>query len=374
MRLLIVVNVDWFFISHRLPVGLGALKAGHEVHIATTLTRGEIDLEKYGFIVHPIDLDRSSASFFGILKLLFNLLHLFWTIKPEVLHLVTIKPVLIGGLAARFAPVGGIVFAISGLGHVFVADGLWGKLRRSLVGAWYKFVLSKEKMCVIFQNPDDKKIFKTITHLKDEKTLLIPGSGVNLSEYTYTPLPSGEKIVLMAARLLKTKGTREFVSAAKKLHESGVKARFWLVGDPDPENPASIAPKELENWYFRKEVEFFGHRSDMPLLMSKAHIVVLPSYREGLPKVLIEAAACGRAVVTTDVPGCRDAIINGVTGLLVPPKDAVALAKAIQKLLDDPETCRSMGNAGRRRAEAIFNVDSVVDAHLKVYQSLANRA
>lgn len=373
MRLLIFVNVDWFFLSHRLPVGIGALNAGHEVHIATALTKEKIDLEKYGFIVHPINLDRSSASIFGMVVLFFKFLRLLWILKPDILHLVTIKPVLIGGLAARFAPVGGVVFAISGLGHVFLADGLWGRLRRNLVGAWYKFVLGKEKMCVIFQNPDDKKILSKITHLKDEKTLMIPGSGVNLSEYVHEALPPGEITVLMAARLLMTKGVREFVDAAKLLRQSGVKARFWLVGDPDPENPDSVTPQELDNWFMQKQVEFFGYRSDIPELMSQAHIVVLPSYREGLPKVLIEAAACGRAVVTTDVPGCRDAIQDGITGLLVPPKDAVALAQAIKKLIEDPETCRTMGNAGRRRAEEIFNVDSVVNAHLKVYQSLASR-
>ena len=272
-------------------MGIGALNAGHEVHIATALTKEKIDLEKYGFIVHPINLDRSSASIFGMVVLFFKFLRLLWILKPDILHLVTIKPVLIGGLAARFAPVGGVVFAISGLGHVFLADGLWGRLRRNLVGAWYKFVLGKEKMCVIFQNPDDKKILSKITHLKDEKTLMIPGSGVNLSEYVHEALPPGEITVLMAARLLMTKGVREFVDAAKLLRQSGVKARFWLVGDPDPENPDSVTPQELDNWFMQKQVEFFGYRSDIPELMSQAHIVVLPSYREGLPKVLIEAAA-----------------------------------------------------------------------------------
>lgn len=374
MKLLIVVNVDWFFLSHRLPVALGALQAGHEIHVATTLTQGRELLEAHGFIVHSIQVDRSNAGPIGLLALLWRLWRLFWRVRPDVVHLVTIKPVLLGGLAARFAPVRGVVYAISGLGHVFVAQGLMGQIRRTLVGAWYRFVLGAPNMRVIFQNPDDRAALQSVTpYLSTQNVVIIPGSGVDLTQYSALPLQEKTMpVVLMAARLLATKGVREFVAAARQLRKEGVTAQFWLVGDLDPDNPASVTADELATWAQQGDVQVLGHRSDMAALMVQAHMVVLPSYREGLPKVLIEAAACGRAVITTDVPGCRDAIAADKTGLLVPAKDVDALSNAIRYLLDNPATCAAMGAAGRKMAEQIYDVSTVVQTHLNIYQTLAS--
>jgi glycosyltransferase involved in cell wall biosynthesis len=287
---------------------------------------------------------------------------------------VTIKPVLIGGLAARLSPVGGVLYAVSGLGHVFVADGMLGKIRRKIVIAWYGFALGVRNKCIIFQNPDDRSEIESVAKLRQDQVVMIPGSGVDLSEYSITPLQEGESVVLMASRLLSTKGVREYVAAAQLLSISGVKAKFWLVGDPDPANLASIQAHELNEWKKQGVVELLGQRSDIPELMAQAHIVVLPSYREGFPRVLIEAAACGRAVVTTDVPGCRDAIENGVTGLLVPSKDAHALAEAIRRLIQDRVLCNDMGLAGRKRAEKLFDVHAVVNKHLEIYRALRKSA
>lgn len=370
MRVLMVVNVDKFLISHRLPIALAALQAGHEVHIATTLTQGRALLESHGFIVHSLEIDRSGARPAELISLFLNLLSLFWRLRPDVLHLVTIKPVLIGGLAARLAPVGGVIYAISGLGHVFVAEGAWGKLRRILVKAWYRRVLRVRNMRVIFQNSDDLAQLSSLASLKAEQVVVIPGSGVSLEEYTVHPLPKGQPVVMMASRLLVTKGVREFVHAAQLLQQQAVSAKFWLVGDVDSGNPASIEAKELENWQQMGLVEILGHREDMAGLMAMCTVVVLPSYREGLPKVLIEAAASGRPVVTTDVPGCCDAIEDGVTGLLVPARDAQALARGVQQLLQNIQACEEMGKAGRVRAERFFDVNSVVRAHLEIYRAL----
>lgn len=371
MKLLIVVNVDWFFLSHRLPVALSALEAGYEVHLATTLTQNRESLESYGFIVHSIRVDRSDVGPIGLLALFLRLCCLFWLIRPDVVHLVTIKPVLLGGLAARFSPIGGVVYAISGLGHVFVASGFLGRVRRTFAGAWYRFVLGARNMRIIFQNPDDRQTIESVAPLQPQQAIMIPGSGVDLRQYPVLPLPEKDiPVVLMAARLLTTKGVREFVVAAQQLRKEGIAAQFWLAGDPDPGNPASVANDELLAWADQGDVNVLGYRTDMAALMAQAHIVVLPSYREGLPKVLIEAAACGRAVVTTDVPGCRDAIVNGETGLLVPAKDAVALGNAIRQLLNDPAACAAMGAAGRKRAEQIFDVRAVVQTHLTIYKAL----
>lgn len=367
MKLLIIVNVDWFFLSHRLPIALGALDAGYEVHIATTLTQGPEQLEAYGFVVHSLTVDRSATGPMGLAKLTSDLVQLIRRVRPDVLHLVTIKPVLFGGLAVRLAPVKNVIFAVSGLGHVFVAAGVLGRLRRTLVGALYRFVLGTPNSTVIFQNPDDRMAIESVAHVNPERTVLIPGSGVDLEQYVAQPLEPGIPIVLMAARLLVTKGVREYVAAARQLRRAGVQARFWLVGEPDLANPASIQPDELAEWVKQGDVEVLGHRTDIADLMPKALLVVLPSYREGLPKVLIEAAACGRAVITTDVPGCRDAIENGVTGILVPPRDAAALATAINGLIVDRATCETMGKAGRKRAQQVFDVRTVVEKHLRIY-------
>lgn len=367
MKLLIIVNVDWFFLSHRLPIALGALRAGYEVHIATKLTQGPEQLEAYGFIVHPLTLDRSAAGPMGLAKLTSDLVRLIALVRPDVLHLVTIKPVLLGGLAARLVPVKKVVFAVSGLGHVFVAQGVLDRLRRTLAGALYRFVLGAPNSTVIFQNPDDRKAIESVARLRPERTVLIPGSGVDLEQYVVRPVEPGIPVVLMAARLLITKGVREYVAAARQLRQTGVQARFWLVGEPDLANPASIQPDELAEWVQQGDVEVLGQRTDIADLMAKALLVVLPSYREGLPKVLIEAAACGRTVITTDVPGCRDAIENGVTGMLVPPRDTAALSTAINALLIDRARCEAMGSAGRKRAQQMFDVRTVVEKHLKIY-------
>lgn len=370
MRLLMVVNVDWFFLSHRLPVAVGALNDGYEVHIATSLTQGRENLERYGFKVHALEIDRSGAGLVGLVRLFLSLVRLFWDVKPDVLHLVTIKPVLVGGAAARISPVGGVVFAISGLGHVFLTEGLLGRMRRIAVGSWYRFVLGVQNMRIILQNKDDLNEISSVAHVRSNQVVMIPGSGVDLTEYRYTSLPEGIPVVLMAARLLGTKGVREFVAAAEILRSEGAKARFCLVGDLDPANPASISKQELDEWEKQRSVELLGSRSDIPALMAQAHFVVLPSYREGFPRVLIEAAACGRAIVTTDVPGCRDAIEDDITGVLVPAKDPVALAGAIRQLLENRAVCEAMGKAGRQRAVQIFDVNAVVDAHLNAYNAL----
>ncbi len=371
MKLMMVVNVDWFFVSHRLPVALAAQEVGHEVHVVTALTEAKEYLEKYGFVVHPVSIDRSSAGLLGLIKLLLDFVRIFHTVRPDVVHLVTIKPVLLGGLAARLTRIHGIVYAISGLGHVFVADSLLGRIRRALVGGWYRFILGAQNMRIIFQNPDDRRAIESVTSLSTDKVVMIPGSGVDLSEYDYCPMPEGEITVVMAARLLRTKGVEEFVQAARLVKKQHPTVRFLLVGAPDSANPASISNSDIAAWKEEGVVEPLGHRSDISKLMQGAHIVALPSYYgEGLPKVLIEAAACGRAVVTTNMPGCRDAIEDGVTGLLVPARDSTALATALLELIENRQRCVDMGKAGRKRAKHVFDIKAVVKTHLDIYETL----
>ncbi len=365
--LLYVVNVDWFFVSHRLPIALAAQQLGYRVHVATGVTGRRAELEAHGLVVHPIPIDRGASGPVGAWRMAVAIWQVLRAVRPDLVHLVTIKPVLFGGLAARLAGIGSVVAAVSGLGYVFVARGPWAAVRRVLISAWYRLVFSNRNVVVIFQNTDDREQLSRATHLAPARCELIRGSGVNLGEYVLQPQPAGVPLVLLAARLLADKGVREFVQAAIMLRRQGCAARFVLVGDVDPANPASLEQSELDAWSRDQVVECWGHRSDMPLVLAQARLVVLPSYREGMPKVLLEAAACGRAVVTTDVPGCRDAIEPGVTGVLVPPRDADALARAIRALLEDEARCRAMGLAARALAEREFDVRRVVARHLELY-------
>ena len=372
--LMFVVNVDWFFLSHRLPIALEAKRQGFHVHIATVVTDHSYDFQRLGLVVHPLSLDRSSTGLSNAWRTMVQLWRVFRAVRPDVVHLVTIKPVLLGGLMARVAGVPAVVVAVSGMGYVFIARGAKAAVRRWLVGGLYRLALGHLNLKVILQNPDDRANLAELVNLSDSKVEMIRGSGVDLTRYIHTPLPPGVPLVVLAGRLLADKGVREFVQAARLLKHQGVAARFCLAGSVDSANPTSLTYVELKHWENEGVVELWGQRSDMPAVLSSAFIVVLPSYREGLPKVLLEAAACGRAVITTDVPGCRDAIDPSVTGLLVPVRNATALAVAINGLINDPERCLAMGNAGRALAERAFDVRQVVAAHLRIYQELIDKS
>ena len=373
-RLVLVVNDPAFFLSHRLPIALAAQQEGFVVHVATAYGPGIDRIAAMGLIHHILPLSRSGKNPLVELRGFIALYRLFRKIKPDIVHLVTIKPLLYGSIAARLAGVPSVVAAVSGLGFVYLASGLKAAFVRVVVSGMYRLVLGKHNLKVIFQNLDDRKTLMHDEALQADKVVMIRGSGVDLSAYTVIPAPKGLPVVAMVARLLRDKGVYEYAAAAQILKQRGLMARFWLVGAPDVGNPASVDEADLSTWYNSGVIELLGYKHDVAQVFAQSNIVVLPSYREGLPKVLIEAAACGRPVVTTDVPGCRDAIEPDVTGLLVPPRNAVALADAIQRLLLDAELRARMGQAGRRLAEREFSVEKVVAAHMAVYRKLMETA
>ncbi len=372
MTLLFVVNIPEFFLSHRLPLAIGARNAGFTVHIATGPGSACQEIAELGFVHHLLPISRSGRNPFAELRTLWGLYWLMRTIRPDLVHLVTIKPVLYGGLMARFSGVPAMVAAISGLGTVFVdRDQTRSWIRRGV--EWlYGLALGHPNAKVIFQNPGDRTALIDMGAVRKDKTALIRGSGVSLASCPMRSEPEGVPVVTFAARLLEDKGVREFVEAARVLIRRGVTARFWLAGSLDPDNLTSVSEDVLSQWSKEGAVEVLGHQNDIPNLFANSNIVVLPSYREGLPKALVEAAACGRAVVTTDVPGCRDAIEPESTGLLVPVRDASALADAIQSLIEDPDKRKQMGSLGRSLAEREFAIEKVVDAHLAIYHELTN--
>lgn len=374
MKIIYIVNIDWFFISHRLPIALEALKQGHEVHIFAKDTGRMSYLESLGLQVHSINLERGSINPVQTLKLLFDLKNKLKKIQPDVVHLVTIKPVLIGGLASILAKVPAIVYAISGLGFIFTNTMLKAKILRLGIIPLYRLALSAKNRTVIVQNLDDLRILRQYVSISESQTVLIPGSGVDLQQFDVQPLPLINKIVLMACRLLADKGVHEFHQSVLLLKEKYPNVRFVLVGGVDPDNPASLTEQELTEWVQKGDLEWWGHQSNMPEVLSQATVVVLPSYREGMPKVLLEAQALGRPIVTTDVPGCREAIENNKTGFLVTVKDEQSLANAIEKLITNDDLCLEFGHNARLLAEQKFDIKQVVKTHMNIYEKLVQNS
>lgn len=366
--ILFVVNSDWFFLSHRLPIAKKSLEKGYNIHLACEISDKRKELERYGINLHDIKIKRSSTSLLSSFLLFLEFLKIFKKTKPDLIHLVTIKPVLIGGLAAKFLKKSTkIVMSVTGLGYIFIDKGIKAFLRKQIIIFFYKFVFKHNYLKVIFQNKTDLSKICKLTNLPINNTILIPGSGVDLTTYNITKIPLNNPIVLLPARLISSKGIYEFIESAKNLKNL---ARFVIVGKNDTEARNCIKIKELAEWQKAGIIEYWGESNDMPKIFQQSTIVVLPSYREGMPKSLLEAAACGRPIITTNVPGCRDSILDGITGILVPVGDPNSLTLSLKKLLKNPNLINSMGKAGRNLAEKRFDIEYVVKKHLEIYQLL----
>lgn len=371
-RLLYVHNAVPYFLSHRLPVARAAQAAGWTVHLAAPepdeASRARLSAEGIGF--HPLPLSRRGMAPWQELQSLLRLARLYREIRPDLIHLVTIKPVLYGALVARLLGAGPRVATVPGRGYVFTtAGGARGAILRAGVGLAYRLALGGANTRVIFQNPDDRDFFVDQGWVEGGKTHVILGSGVDPARYRPLPRPmDGRPRVVFASRMLRDKGVAEFVAAARQLTAEGVAADFVLLGLPDPGNPDSHSEQELAAWHAEGAVQWWGFREDMPEILAATAIVCLPTaYGEGVPRILIEAASCGCALITADRPGCREIVQAGVNGLLVPPRDASALAAALRQLLSDPERCRRFGAAGRARVLAEFSEAHVIAQTLAVY-------
>jgi len=372
-KILFIVNVDWFFVSHRLPIALKAQDEGYEVHISCAFTDKKDYLQGLGFKLHELPFSRSGKCFISEITTLFAMSKLLKLVKPDLVHAITIKPVLYTGLVLKFVKVPAFVAAISGLGLVFVTKTFKGKVLRWFVKTLYKISFSHKNMNVIFQNPVDKKTLIDSNIVFEEQCRFIKGSGADLNEYVHVPEPEVPIKVIMACRLLREKGVGEFIEMSRRVNALNKGVEFLLVGEPDYGNPNSFTETDIQKWKNEGIVQLLGHSDDVAKLFSQSHIVTLPSYYgEGLPKVLIEAAACGRPIVTTNNPGCIEAVIENETGLIVPVKDIDSLTKAIVKLIDSKELRENMGQRARQFAEEEFDVKSVVAKHLDTYEKLLN--
>lgn len=371
VRILFVVNVDWFFLSHRLPIARAAREAGAEVIVAAGDTgRGE-EIEREGLTFVPLGISRGGTHVAQEAKTILQLVQLYRRLRPALVHHVTIKPILYGSLAARLVPGAGAVNAISGLGYVFSADAKAGRLR-SLVHPLYRLALRNPNSRTIFQNPDDMEYCVSAGLLESRQATLIRGSGVDCSHFAPSDVPPGPPLVVLPSRMLWDKGVGEFVEAARLLRRSHPDARFALVGGADPDNPKAVPEAQLRSWTEEANgVEWWGFRSDMAEILRDSSIVVLPSrYPEGVPKCLIEAAAAGRPIVATNTPGCREIVRDGENGILVPPGDAGSLAAAIGSLLDDPARRDRFGRYGRTLVEREFAEEIVVEQTMRLYAEL----
>lgn len=369
--LLFVVNIPRFFVSHRLELALAAREAGFRVSVATSGDDSESvrRIKAAGLPFHPLPFSQHGTNPLHELRTLLSLCRLYARLQPDLLHHVSIKPVLYGGIAARLCRPGAVVNAMSGLGYVFAGDGFKARLIDRLSAPAFKLALAGAGSRIIFQNPDDQQLFIQRGLVERERTRLIRGSGVDETIFCPAEEPIADlPVVLYAGRLLWQKGLGDFVEVARRLRGRAI---FRVVGYAEPTSPLSVPARQLDAWQNEGLIEWRGKQTDMPDVYAESRLVCLPStYGEGVPKVLIEAAACARACVTTDTPGCREIVREGVNGRLVPPGDVEALTVAVQKLLDDPETCRRMGVAGRRIVLEGFTLSRVCKDTLALYHEL----
>jgi glycosyltransferase involved in cell wall biosynthesis len=369
-RVLFVVASDWYFYCHRMALAQRVAAAGYDVHVATPSGRYCGAIRTAGLHHHPIQIDRQGRNPFKDMATIKRLTDLYRALGPELVHHVALKPIIYGSIAAKITKVPIVVNAMPGMGYIFGSDQILSLMIRPAVMTAFRLLVNGANSRVILQNRDDMAKWISWHVMRQDRIVIIRGSGVDTDVFRPVPEPPDPPRVVLPSRLLFDKGIGEFVEAARLLRQRGVNARFALVGEGDPGNPASVPPQQLFRWQSEGVVELLGWHDDMAQVLAQSHIVCLPSYGEGLPKALLEAASCGKAIVTTDVPGCRDVVRHGANGLLVPPRQAAPLAEALEQLIRDGDLRRAMGSRGRERALAEFSLETIAAETLSLYAEL----
>ncbi len=372
-KLLFVVNAARYFLSHRLALALAAQQAGYAIHVAVPSSEQSAVIEAYGFKLHPLPLRRASVNPLRELKSWWALLQLLRTLRPDLLHLVSLKACLYGGIAARFVKLKSI-HVITGLGFVFCDQRIKSRFIRRLIIWGFRFLVARESSFFIFQNRDDQALFVQERMITAKQAYLIKGSGVRLDQYYPQAQKNALPIVMLPARMLSSKGVEDFVLAAQQINQQSKLAQFVLVGPLDNENPAAISAAMIESWVKQAGITWWGHCEDMLTTLNQADIVCLPvRFREGLPRVLIEAAACAKPIVASDVAGCNEIVRHEQNGLLVPVGDVQALMTALRRLLSDATLRAQMGEQGRCLVEQEFSMAIVNQATLQLYATALGR-
>jgi glycosyltransferase involved in cell wall biosynthesis len=371
VKILMFANTDWYLYNFRLAHAQALRARGDEVILVSPDGSYTSRIQAMGFRWLPFPLARRSLNPFNAIQAVIRLLRLYGREKPDLVHHFTVKCVLYGSLASHLLGIRSIVNSVTGLGYVFMDGGGAPRWLRSLIKLSYWLVL--RHTWVIFQNPDDRTVFLQSRLVDSERVALIRGSGVDIQLFSPQPEQAGLPLVVLPGRMLWDKGVGEFVAAARALQAQGLRVRFALVGDSDNENPASVHASQLREWENEGVIEWWGWMENMNDVYAQAAIVCLPSYYgEGVPKTLIEAAACGRPIVTSDMPGCREVVRHGENGWLVPARDVNALADALNNLLTNPSLRTEMGIRSRATAEKEFSMELVISQTLAFYQACRN--
>jgi len=373
MKAILFANTDWYLYNFRRTLALSLQRAGYDVLLISPDGPYGEKLRRLGLRWEPLPMERRSLNVFREAALLLHLVRLFRREQPAVVHGFTIKSAVYGSLAAKMAGIPARINAVAGMGYVFTSDQLKARLLRPVVRGLLRLALGGEQGRLILQNSDDVKLFRRAELVDPSHIRLIRGSGVDCAKFaSASPGKSldGRTRILLASRMLWDKGVGEYIAALRKLRAKGYAVHPMLAGTPDPGNPAAIPEQTLRGWVEEGLVTWLGHVDDMVALLGAVDIVVLPSYREGLPRTLVEAAACGLPLITADVPGCREVVSDGIDGLLVPVRNSDAIAQAIQTLLEDPALARQLGEAARAKARNYFDERIVIERTLGVYEEL----
>jgi glycosyltransferase involved in cell wall biosynthesis len=366
MKIVLFANTDWYLYNYRLPLARLLRERGAEVTLLSPSGEYVRKLQAEGFRWVGIAMSRGGMNPISELRTLLRVRSSYRAERPDLVHHFTPKCILYGSLAARWTKIGAVVNSVTGLGYLFSESGWRGRLRRRLASEFYRLALRRTQ--VIFQNPEDLSLFLASDIVSLGAAQLIPSSGVDLDRFAGLPEPDGVPVVMLAARMLWEKGVGDFVEASRQARAADNRTRFVLVGDTDAGNPSAVPADQLSKWQQEGLVEWWGWHDDMPAVLAQANVVCLPTYyREGVPRVLVEAAACGRALVASDIAGCREIVRQGHNGLLVPPRDPALLAEAIRTLLGDAALRHSMGANGRRLVQEQFSVQRVNESTLKAY-------
>ncbi len=370
-KLLFTVTEDWAFCSHRIPTALAAKDAGYDVVVVARMREHQHQIEELGFRTVNWTIKRESQNPFSELSAVKDLIRIYRNEKPDVSYHVAIKSIMYGSIAARIAKVGNVINLFSGLGVVFISDSPKFRLIRTLVTPVLHWALKPKNTRLQVQNADDRNVLNNLGISTPERTDLIPGSGLDMENFPETPAPDTftPKAVLVA-RMLWDKGIGELAESARILKQRGTDLDIILVGAPDPANPASIPEEQLKSWDEEGLMEWWGRREDVADILKHCHIAVLPSYREGMPRSLLEAASIGRPLVAFDAVGCRDLIRDGKNGFLVPFKDSTALADALEQLAQDPELRKRLGAEARKDIEQTYSADAIRKRLGQIFSSL----
>ena len=370
-KLLYVANEDWAFLLNRLPMARAARKAGYEVHVATRVDKGAAAIKAEGFILHPIPLQRGGTSPLSAMRAILTLRQVTARIRPDIAHHSGLQCCVFGSIAA-FGKGFPYVSALTGMGYVFTSATWRTRLLRMILKRLLPALLDRAGDVVLVQNPDDRAALVDLG-ISEKRIVLIPGSGVDTDALQPLPEPDGPVTYGFAGRLLTDKGIRALVAAHDIVRSQGMETNLLVAGNPDPANPASVSLEEVNEWTQRPGITWLGHVKDISSLWKRSHFAVLPSHREGLPGSLMEAAACGRAMIATDAPGCREIVIDDQTGLLVPIEDPQALARAIVKLATSPELRARYAKAAREFVVSKLSARIIGEQIVHLYQDMTTK-